>query len=201
MSSNGDEIVEDPDKGERKRQREKQRRSDLANAFDELQLTLNRIEHGTDVYGRPVKVELNTETPVTRLGLVLQTTEALQRLYQENVHMRMSLGGQWIQDESVTRPQYRTDHGHALYPPPQSASYYQGHGGATYTDAYHSLYPSSASSAPSYNGYHQMDAWDRRGGQEQDRQHTLYQEAASALEQAPVQNGAGYNGANRKSSV
>ena len=97
--SNYDDASDDPDKGERKRQREKQRRCDLANAFDELQATLNRVGRGLDIYGRPIKADLNSETPVTRLGLVLQTTEALQRLHQENMHMRLTLGG--VDDGSV----------------------------------------------------------------------------------------------------
>ena len=101
MSNYTDDASDDPDKGERKRQREKQRRCDLANAFDELQATLNRVGLGSDVYGRPMKADLNSETPVTRLGLILQTTEALQRLHQENMHMRLTLGGPWTDDGSV----------------------------------------------------------------------------------------------------
>jgi hypothetical protein len=102
MTARSEDGMDDPDKSERKRQREKQRRSDLSNAFDELQMTLNRIEHGSDVYGRPIKMEVVTETPVTRLGLILQTTEMLQRLHQENTHMRLTLSGQWADDGSVS---------------------------------------------------------------------------------------------------
>lgn len=97
-----EEMLDDSDKGERKRQREKQRRSDLASAFEELQMALSRIEHGCDAYGRPIKMDRNAETPVTRLGLILQTTETLQRLHHENVHMRYALGGPYIDDHMVS---------------------------------------------------------------------------------------------------
>jgi hypothetical protein len=102
MNSHIDQSTDDADKGERKRQREKQRRSDLATAFEDLQAALNRIELSADGYSRVNKVDWNSENPVTRLGLVVQTTETLQRLYQENLSMRLALGGHWVDDTPVS---------------------------------------------------------------------------------------------------
>jgi hypothetical protein len=101
MSTNEDDLADDSDKGERKRQREKQRRSDLASAFEDLQATLSRVELGVDGFSRLANVD-SADMPVTRLGLVLQTTETLRRLHQENMNMRLVLGGQWTDDSAVS---------------------------------------------------------------------------------------------------
>jgi hypothetical protein len=83
-------TVEESDKGERKRQREKQRRSDFASAFEELQALLDVIEPDSDGYKVP-SVDSDTTTPSTRLDLVRQTTETLRRIYYDNVEMRRLL--------------------------------------------------------------------------------------------------------------
>ena len=85
MSVNDDDNVDDSDKGERKRQREKQRRSDLASAFEDLQAILNIIDPSNDMYN---KSELDVGIPVTRLDLIRKSSEALRRIHQENLELR-----------------------------------------------------------------------------------------------------------------
>ena len=92
MSANEEDNIDDSDKGERKRQREKQRRSDLASAFDELQAMLNTIEPAGERYSRQSPSEGESGAPFTRLDLIRKSTEAMRRIHHENLEMRRLLG-------------------------------------------------------------------------------------------------------------
>lgn len=93
-------------KSERKRQREKQRRSDLASAFEELASLLSEIEPEEDVGGGRTKKSRRRSGPgeaparevdqlealgMTRLDLIGRTIETLRRLHRENSDLRQSL--------------------------------------------------------------------------------------------------------------
>lgn len=84
--------MDESDKGEKKRQREKQRRSELASAFEELHALLNEIEPCNDRYRRHSPAENESSTAFTRLDLVRKTTETLRRVHQENVELKQTLG-------------------------------------------------------------------------------------------------------------
>ena len=83
--SDGDEDGLLPEKklAKRKRQRERKRRGDLSNAFDELALFISsEIEPSQ---GGPVSLsERERSPPTTRLDLVYQTIRILKRLNMEN---------------------------------------------------------------------------------------------------------------------
>jgi hypothetical protein len=94
---------EDPEtltkKTERKRQREKQRRSDLANAFDELGVLVARLEPDDEQDGSSAarKKRRKSENEVdqsgeasgmTRLDLIGRTIETIRRLHKENVDLK-----------------------------------------------------------------------------------------------------------------
>ena len=105
------------ERSERKRQREKQRRSDLASAFDVLANILLEVEPGTDQEGvgqdgRKSSVhdsgELDHADPagqtITRLDLIGETVEAIRRLHTENTKLKSALkarGGQAAVDEAL----------------------------------------------------------------------------------------------------
>jgi hypothetical protein len=89
-------------KSERKRQREKQRRFDLANAFDELAALLSRIEPeelDSSSNSRKKKKKSSEEPELdpadaagmTRLDLIGRTIDAIGRLHRENLELRHSL--------------------------------------------------------------------------------------------------------------
>lgn len=90
-------------KSERKRQREKQRRSDLANAFDELANLLSRIEpDDLDASSNSRRrrrrnsaddgAEADADAAgMTRLDLIGRTVDALRRLHRENAELRQNL--------------------------------------------------------------------------------------------------------------
>lgn len=117
-----------PGKTERKRQRERKRRSDLAEAFDELSALLSQFEASAEqassssdcaasVTGRgdPFNSkrrkrrssfggeESDEGTGMTRLDLIARTMGALQRLQQENLDLRRQLGEQNNTQESEVR--------------------------------------------------------------------------------------------------
>jgi hypothetical protein len=92
-------------KSERKRKREKQRRFDLANAFDELAALLSRIEPedlDSSSNSRKRKKRNAEESEVdpadaagmTRLDLIGRTIDAIRRLHNENVELRQALDRQ-----------------------------------------------------------------------------------------------------------
>lgn len=79
-------------------EREKQRRMDLANAFDELQEFLAKIEPRGDLDGmggnprkRPPSPEPET-LGMNRLDLIGRTIDTLRRLYEENMHFKQGGG-------------------------------------------------------------------------------------------------------------
>lgn len=100
---------EDPEmlvgKSERKRQREKQRRSDLANAFDELNSLLTRVDPEESETSqsksrrrrKSVGDSSEADQPsaeasgLTRLDLIGRTIETIKKLHQENMELRQSL--------------------------------------------------------------------------------------------------------------
>lgn len=101
--SPGDDDAEPTSKkSERKRQREKQRRFDLANAFDELAALLSRIEpEDLDAsQNSRRRKKKNSEEPeldpadaagMTRLDLIGRTIDAIGRLHRENLELRQTL--------------------------------------------------------------------------------------------------------------
>ena len=110
----GDDPESNVRKSERKRQREKQRRSDLANAFDELAALLFKIEPddaegpgsrrkqrrrsgATDVS----EAESGDAAGITRLDLIGRTVETLRRLHKENIELKHSLRNQASGDNNV----------------------------------------------------------------------------------------------------
>jgi len=102
----GDDPETSTGKSERKRQREKQRRSDLANAFDELATLLSQIEPGQGgastasgtkkrrrKSGDAAEVDTSGEhgSGLTRLDVIGRTIEALRKLHKENLELKQSL--------------------------------------------------------------------------------------------------------------
>ena len=88
----GDEIDQESNKrSERKRKREKQRRSDLSNAFDELaafivQVEPGNAESGSDKKSKKRKASEGGEdsSGITRLDLIGRALRIMKRLYREN---------------------------------------------------------------------------------------------------------------------
>ncbi|GKY92821.1 hypothetical protein MPSEU_000251700 [Mayamaea pseudoterrestris] len=105
------------EKSERKRQREKQRRSDLASAFDILANVLLQIEPGAQDKAdnqRSGKLktqgthEADHDHSITRLDLIAETVDALTRLHLENTKLKNALrtrGGQAAIDEALQSAQ------------------------------------------------------------------------------------------------
>jgi Helix-loop-helix DNA-binding domain len=97
--------VDDTKKSERKRKRERQRRSDLTNALDELSVLVSQIdpEEQSDTVvqkkrrrksGEAEAASGNNEldsTNMTRLDLVGRTTMVLRRLQRENAELKRRL--------------------------------------------------------------------------------------------------------------
>jgi hypothetical protein len=98
-------LGDDSKKSERKRQRERQRRSDLATAFDELASLVGQIDpdeasHSTkrrrqrkgslgEAGGSDVaSVSAEDPSAMTRLDLIQRTIEVLRRLQRENAVLR-----------------------------------------------------------------------------------------------------------------
>lgn len=88
-------------KTERKRQREKQRRFDLTNAFDELATVLSKIEPGdTDLHVSGTKKKRKRSigdatdngdgetSGMTRLDLIGRTVDILKKLHADNRELR-----------------------------------------------------------------------------------------------------------------
>jgi hypothetical protein len=89
------------ERSERKRQREKQRRSDLAAAFDALANTLLQIEPGM-ASGR--RSHPSGQSSITRLDLIAETVEGIRRLHDENLRLKAALiarGGQSAVDDAL----------------------------------------------------------------------------------------------------
>jgi hypothetical protein len=105
------------ERSERKRQREKQRRSDLASAFDMLASVLLQIEPGAEEKGivragRQVHLNDTSEADhseqggqnITRLDLISETVDAIRRLHAENGKLKNALkarGGQAAVEEAL----------------------------------------------------------------------------------------------------
>lgn len=94
IASGNDRIDHEVNKrSERKRRREKQRRSDLSNAFDELSAFIVQVEQiktpdnsGTDKKGKKRKSSDGGEdsSGITRLDLIGRALRIMKRLYREN---------------------------------------------------------------------------------------------------------------------
>lgn len=100
MSQAGEDDVEGEGtakKTERKREREKQRRGDLSNAFDELAAVLSRIEPDeadrASTSNKKRKKSIGEAgdgdaSGTTRLDLVVRTVDILKKLHADNVDLR-----------------------------------------------------------------------------------------------------------------
>jgi hypothetical protein len=98
MSLDGDDTNEDlgdenetTKRSERKRQREKQRRSDLSNAFDELSAFIVQVEpDAADAESDPKKKRKKSSegaedaSGITRLDLIGRALRIMKRLHREN---------------------------------------------------------------------------------------------------------------------
>lgn len=92
----GDEST----KSERKRQRERQRRSDLANAFDELAAILSLIDPDESdslstrqkrrkkSVGDATDLDAGDNAGSTRLDLIGKSVDVLRRLHSENMELK-----------------------------------------------------------------------------------------------------------------
>jgi hypothetical protein len=102
------------ERSERKRQREKQRRSDLAAAFDALANTLLQIEPGMASGRRSHpsgpdtsdtdNADMVGQSSITRLDLIAETVEGIRRLHDENLRLKAALiarGGQSAVDDAL----------------------------------------------------------------------------------------------------
>jgi Helix-loop-helix DNA-binding domain len=106
--------ADDSNKSERKRQREKQRRSDIASAFDELSSLLSQIDpEDTEVVpnrrrrrkaGEVAEVDADT-SGLTRLDLIGRTAEVLRKLKRENEDLRKQLEEQQIYRRNIDQKQ------------------------------------------------------------------------------------------------
>lgn len=104
-------VVDDTKKSERKRKRERQRRSDLANAFDELSALVSQIdpdeqsdsatqrkrrrksgesEDAAAAVAAAAAADLDNSS-MTRLDLIGRTSTVLRRLQRENADLRRRL--------------------------------------------------------------------------------------------------------------
>jgi len=89
----GDEVdAESNKRSERKRRREKQRRSDLSNAFDELAAFIVQVEPGNgedDESEKKSKKRKSSDggedsSGITRLDLIGRALRIMKRMYREN---------------------------------------------------------------------------------------------------------------------
>lgn len=85
-------------RSERKRQREKQRRSDLSNAFDELAAIIVKIEpesadQDNDTKKKRKKSEGEDVSGITRLDLIGRAVRIMRRLHAENEERKRILSG------------------------------------------------------------------------------------------------------------
>lgn len=95
-NAGGDEST----KSERKRQRERQRRSDLANAFDELAAILSMIDPDESdststrqkrrkkSVGDAADLDASDNAGSTRLDLIGKSVDVLRRLHNENIELK-----------------------------------------------------------------------------------------------------------------
>jgi hypothetical protein len=94
-------------KMERKRQREKQRRTNLSAAFDRLANVLLHVEPGSAAKGVGQAQAGHTDSGLqstTRIDLLAETVEAIRRLHNENTKLKSALnaiGGQAAVDEAL----------------------------------------------------------------------------------------------------
>jgi hypothetical protein len=94
----GDEN-ETSKRSERKRQREKQRRSDLSNAFDELAAFIVQVEPETaeadaDAKKKRKKSSEGDDTSgITRLDLIGRALRIMKRLHRENEERKRIIAG------------------------------------------------------------------------------------------------------------
>jgi hypothetical protein len=85
-----DDVDENSKRSERKRQREKQRRSDLTSAFEELSELILKIEPGVLPVEQGKKKKKTTDgsdalsSGMTRLDIVARTVEVVKTLHEEN---------------------------------------------------------------------------------------------------------------------
>lgn len=115
-------LVDDTKKSERKRKRERQRRSDLTNALDELASLVSQIDPDESMDGssaaaaavqkkrrrksgeeeaaivQPPPSDLDN-TNMTRLDLIGRATSVLKRLHSENLELRRRLVDQQSRSE------------------------------------------------------------------------------------------------------
>ena len=93
--------IDDTKKSERKRQRERQRRSDIASAFEELSSLLSQIDpEESDANannkrrrrkpGEPAEADVDG-SGMTRLDLISRTAEVLRKLQRENAELKQQL--------------------------------------------------------------------------------------------------------------
>jgi Helix-loop-helix DNA-binding domain len=103
LSGIGGAIV----KSERKRTRERQRRSDLASAFEELATLVAQIdpeEEDGDTRGKRGRRKSDDPPDVdsmTRLDLIGRTTGVLRRLQRENADLRRRIEDKGLSNDSV----------------------------------------------------------------------------------------------------
>jgi hypothetical protein len=94
----GGDEVETSKRSERKRQREKQRRSDLSNAFDELAAFIVQVEpeageSDSDAKKKRKKNEGGEDSSgITRLDLIGRALRIMKRLHRENEERKRIIG-------------------------------------------------------------------------------------------------------------
>jgi hypothetical protein len=106
----GDEDGGDDDytkKSERKRQRERQRRFDLAKAFDELAALLSQVDpedgepnrrrrrkSGIDE-SQSAEIDIgDTSSGLTRLDMIVRTIDVVRRIHRENADLKAAAADQ-----------------------------------------------------------------------------------------------------------
>jgi hypothetical protein len=83
-----DDNFDESLRGDKKRLREKQRRLDIASAFEELKVALSMVDPSSN---QPTFDGETKNPPPTRLSLIHKSTEALKRVHNENLEMRRVL--------------------------------------------------------------------------------------------------------------
>lgn len=94
----GEEDRQTNKRSERKRQREKQRRSDLSNAFEELATMIVTIEpesadQDSDNKKKRKKSEGDDISGITRLDLIGRAVRIMRRLHAENEERKRMIAG------------------------------------------------------------------------------------------------------------
>ena len=94
----GEEDRQTNKRSERKRQREKQRRSDLSNAFEELATMIVTIEpesvdQESDNKKKRKKSEGDDISGITRLDLIGRAVRIMRRLHAENEERKRIIAG------------------------------------------------------------------------------------------------------------